>query len=167
MIRCESLISTLLLACREPSPSQIKTVNIAETNTPCSVVYGFVHPISGQAWIRYPQEVGLHSQGSVSCVTDPITDHFTPYCGELQDSAINEIRVLDECWRIIRELNTLSLRHYSHHSRNWHLLHSSCVNSGTYSSPFWLILRTIPYISDISSLTSARHFARVCFPCFL
>ena len=38
-----------------------------------------------------------HSQGWASYITDPITDHFTPYCGELQVSAINDIRVLDEC----------------------------------------------------------------------
>ena len=39
--------------------------------------------------------------GGASCITDPITDpitdHFTPYCGELRYSAINDIRVLDEC----------------------------------------------------------------------
>jgi hypothetical protein len=33
----------------------------------------------------------------VSCITDQITDLFTPYCDELQVSAINNIRVLDEC----------------------------------------------------------------------
>ena len=33
-------------------------------------------------------------------ITDQITDHFAPYCSELPTTAINEIRVLAECWRM-------------------------------------------------------------------
>ena len=40
---------------------------------------------------------GVALAGRVSCITDQITDHFAPYCGELQVSAINNIKVLDEC----------------------------------------------------------------------
>ena len=31
-------------------------------------------------------------------ITDQITDHYAPYCDELSYGAINEIRVLAECW---------------------------------------------------------------------
>ena len=44
-------------------------------------------------------------------ITDQITDHYAPYCDELRYGAINEIRVLAECWRMIGEHNPLSLRH--------------------------------------------------------
>ena len=29
-----------------------------------------------------------------------ITDHFAPYCYELKITAIEDIRVLAECWRL-------------------------------------------------------------------
>ena len=53
-----------------------------------------------QSWVRpeYRNPTGAMAlAGGASCITDPITDHFTPYCGELRYSAINDIRVLDEC----------------------------------------------------------------------
>ena len=53
-----------------------------------------------QSWVRcvydIPKGWGGTRKGA-SSITNQITDHFTPYCGELQDSAINNIRVLDEC----------------------------------------------------------------------
>ena len=45
-------------------------------------------------------------------ITDQITDHFAPYCYELRTTAINEIRVLAECWRMGQEHNTHLLRHH-------------------------------------------------------
>ena len=45
------------------------------------------------------------------CNTDQITDHFAPYCSELGNAAINDIRALDECWRMIRDMNSHLLRH--------------------------------------------------------
>ena len=33
-------------------------------------------------------------------ITDQITYHYAPYCYELRTTAINEIRVLAECWRM-------------------------------------------------------------------
>ena len=53
------------------------------------------------------------------------------------------------------------------YSRNWHLQYCFCVNSGAYISPFQLMYYITSHIRDISSLTSARHFPRECFPCFL
>ena len=46
-----------------------------------------------------------------SCITDQITDHLPPYWHELALRGSNKIRVLDECWRMNGEHNTLSLRH--------------------------------------------------------
>ena len=44
-------------------------------------------------------------------ITDQITDHYAPYCYELRATAINEIRVLAECWRMGYQHNSLRLRH--------------------------------------------------------
>jgi hypothetical protein len=44
-------------------------------------------------------------------ITDQITDHYAPYCYELRTTAINEIRVLAECWRMGYQHNSLRLRH--------------------------------------------------------
>ena len=44
-------------------------------------------------------------------ITDHITDHYAPYCYELRTTAINEIRVLAECWRMGYQHNSLRLRH--------------------------------------------------------
>jgi hypothetical protein len=50
-------------------------------------------------------------QGGI-LITDQITDHYAPYCSELRTTAINEIRVLAECWRMGYQHNTLSVRHH-------------------------------------------------------
>ena len=48
-------------------------------------------PISGQACARYPS-VAL----GTSIITDQITDHYAPYCGELSYAVRNENRVLTD-----------------------------------------------------------------------
>ena len=51
-------------------------------------------PISGQAHVRYPS-VGLGTCPQ-SIITDQITDHYAPYCGELGYAVCNDIRVLPD-----------------------------------------------------------------------
>ena len=49
-------------------------------------------PILGQAYVRYPSvALGTCPQ---SIITDQITDHYTPYCGELAYAVCNDVRVL-------------------------------------------------------------------------
>ena len=41
------------------------------------------------------------------CNTDQITDHFAPYCIKLSNSAMNDIRVLEDTLCLCREQNFL------------------------------------------------------------
>ena len=51
-------------------------------------------PISGQACVRYPSAcLGTCLQ---SIITDQITDHYAPYCGELVYAVCNKNRVLPD-----------------------------------------------------------------------
>ena len=49
-------------------------------------------PILGQAYVRYPS-VGLGTCPN-PIITDQITDHYAPYCDELEYAVSNDIRML-------------------------------------------------------------------------
>jgi len=68
-----------------PSPSHIKIVKltVSITQSQDRHIYGNPRGRGGTC-------------GGIS-ITDQITDHFAPHCNELENAAINEIRVLDEC----------------------------------------------------------------------
>ena len=51
-------------------------------------------PISGQAYVRYPS-VALGTCPHPT-ITDQITEHYAPYCGELGYAVCNENRVLPD-----------------------------------------------------------------------
>ena len=67
-------------------------------------------PISGQAYVRYPS-VALGTCPHPT-ITDQITDHYAPYCDELDYAVCNDIRVLAVIRCISREPNPLHPHHY-------------------------------------------------------
>ena len=63
-MRCESLIRRLFIHALNLPPSN-QNSQLWQSCLPLRWVYGFVHPISGQVWIHYPQGVGWHWQGGI------------------------------------------------------------------------------------------------------
>ena len=101
----------IIHACTEPHPYLIKTVNLYETTALQLIALLFHFPNLRSATYTVSLGGGMALARGVSCITNQITDHSAPYWYEPCTAAINNIRVLDECWRMIGEHNTLSLRH--------------------------------------------------------